>query len=308
MSWHPGSKDYRSPGTYVATSEPIIGNTIAELENLAVSSTAAPSVQQSIQDAFAMGYGYPINAPTTTCEESPIAMPGYGTLGPASEPVYDSYPTYSISDLPQYPPMPQATTFSAYPAPNYQLPQQWPHGRGYAINSQVPQPIPNYPPAQLPAKTMRQSKATLRLTRKGSQELVGMGLYDDKASDFTSSLNSALSVDPNRDALGKGLKLEETWQPPNDDEEEDDDEAYSSDEAEEVEETPPSFMASAPAEAQTAFLPNYGDLSDQSFFFNDDEEYINNDQYANYLAYGQGLSGVQSKPQPSPGLENYLWF
>lgn len=312
MSWHPGSKDYRSPGTYVPTTEPAIGNTIAELENLAVSRTPASSVQQSIQAAFAMGYGYPVNAPTTTYEESPTAIPGYGTLGPASEPIYDSYPTYSISDLPQYPPLPQVIPYGAYPAASYQLPPQWSNGQDYAVNSQVPRAIPNCFPAQGPINTTRHSKSTHQVTRKRSQELVGMGLYDDKASDFMSSLSSVVSEGSNRDSLGKGLKLEETWQPPNedddDDDEEDDDEGYSSDDAEEVEEGPPSFMASAPTEAQTAFYPAYGDLSNQSFLFNDDDEYHNNDQYAEYLAYGQGLSGVQPKPQQDLGMENYLWF
>lgn len=308
MSWHPSSKDYGSPDTYVSSSEPAIGNTIAGLENLAVSSTSASCVQQSIQDAFAMGYGYPIDAPTTSYEESSTTTSGYGTLGQASEPVYNSYPTYCISDLPQFPPMPQATTYHANPAPSYQLPQQWPNGQDYTVNSQMHQAIPNYFPAQGPVNTTRQSKSISRVTRKRSQELVGMGLYDDKASDFMSSINPAVGQDPNRESLGKGLKLEETWQPPDEDDEEDDDEAYSSDDAEEVEEDPPSFMASAPTEAQTAFYPAYGDLSNQSFFFNDDDEYINNDQYADYLAYGQGLSGVQPKPQQNLGMENYLWF
>jgi hypothetical protein len=307
VSWHPGSKDYRSPGTYVSTSGPAMGNPIAGIENLTVSNTADFSAQQSIQDAFAMGYGFPVSAPTATYDMLPTAIPGYGTLGPASEPAYDSYPTYSISDRPHRPPIPQATPYDAYPASSYQLPQQWSSGQSHAVNSQIPQAIPSHYSAQGPVPTLRQSKTTTRVTRKRSQELVGMGLYDDKASDFVSSLNSAVGENSNRDSLGKGLKLEETWQPPNEDEEEDDDEAYSSDEAEEVEESPPTCMASVPAEAQTSFYPAYGDLSNQSFFFNDDHEYLN-DPYAEYLAFGQGLSGVQPKPQQHPGMENYLWF
>lgn len=312
MSWHPGSKDYRSPGTSISTTEPAIGNTIAELENLAVSSTVASSVQQSIQDAFDMGYVYPVNAPTTTYQQSPTTIPGYGTLGPASEPAYDSYPTYSVSDVPQYPPMPQVATYDAYPAASYRLPPQWPNGQDYAGISQMPQALSTYFPAQGAVNTTRQSKSTPRVTRKRSQELVGMGLYDDKASDFMSSLSSVVSEDPNREPPGKGLKLEETWQPPNEaedeaeDEEEDD--VYSSDDAEEVEEGPPSFTKSASTETQTAFYPAYGDLSNQSFFFNDDEDYSNNDQYADYLAYGQGLSAAQLKPPQNLGMENYLWF
>lgn len=123
-----------------------------------------------------------------------------------------------------------------------------------------------------------------------------------------SGLGTAVSEDVAQDSMGKGLKLEETWQPPNEDEEEADDEGYSTDEAEEVEETPPTIMASSPAEAQTAVYPTYADMSNQSFFFNDDDEYTNEAQYANYLAYGQPLPGSQPKPHSNPRMENYLWL
>lgn len=290
-----------------------MGNTIVGLENLAVSGTPASAVQQSIQDAFSMGYGHPINAPTTKYETSPPALPGYGTISPATELAYDSYPTYSISDVPQYPPIPQVTTCDPYPATDYHLQQQWSqYGPNNFINSQIPQHASDYLPAQVPVDNARQSKArnAPRLSRKRSKELVGMGLYDDKTSNFMSSLNSAVSEDPNRDSVGKGLKLEETWQPPNEDEddEDEDDEAYSTDEAEEVEEAPTSVIASASAEAQTVFYPRYGDLSNQSFFFNDDDEYMNDNHFTNYLAYEQGLEAVQAKPPLNPGMENYLWF
>lgn len=63
--------------------------------------------------------------------------------------------------------------------------------------------------------------------------LVGMGLYDapDKyeadpgLNNYRSSLSSLLGGAPKlQDSPGKGLKLEETWQPPESDDEEDEDE------------------------------------------------------------------------------------
>ncbi len=139
--------------------------------------------------------------------------------------------------------------------------------------------------------------------------LSGIGLYDDKVPNFI----SGTSGNPNRDSLGKGLKLEETWQPPKDEEEKDDDDddeddeegSYSTDEAEEIEEDPP-IMATAPQQAQTAFYPPYGDLSQQSFFFSndDDDPYTEEaNQYTNYLALGQ----AQPKPQDLVTTGNFLW-
>lgn len=149
-------------------------------------------------------------------------------------------------------------------------------------------------------------KAAPQVSKRANKVLSGIGLYDDKTPDFASDT----SGDPNRDSMGKGLKLEETWQPSkdddeNDDEDEDEDEdegSYSTDEAEEIEEDS-STMAPAPHHAPTAFYPTYGDLSNQSFFFsNDDDPYTGEDQYANYLAFGQ----AQSKPQ-DPATGNFLW-
>lgn len=288
--------------------EPAVGTTIAGLEGLAVSGTPDYSAQRSIQDAFAMGCGIPMKAATTTHDESPGALAGYGTFDSTAEVGYDSYPIYSISDPPHQPYAPQATAFTAYPTSTYQASQHWPlYGQGYPIDSQIPQNIPSYAPTQGPTSTARQPKASPKLVRRKSKELVGMGLYDDRVTDCTSP---TISENPNRDSLGKGLKLEETWQPPNEEDgDEDDDKAYSTDEAEdaEEEEAPLSFMTSGPTEAQTAVYPTYGDLSNQSFFFNDDDEYHDN-QYTNIMAYGQGFSGIPPKAQANPATENYLWL
>ncbi|KAL8743716.1 MAG: hypothetical protein Q9190_003963 [Brigantiaea leucoxantha] len=123
-----------------------------------------------------------------------------------------------------------------------------------------------------------------QITKQRSKELVGMGLYDGPDRDCLSKLDSSpeqlglLLAEPQ----GKGLKLEETWQPPKntgaeaeeeEEEEEDDDdeeEGYSTDEAED--DLPP---APAAAETQPTFIPTYADLSNQSFYFDGDDTYIN---------------------------------
>lgn len=98
------------------------------------------------------------------------------------------------------------------------------------------------------------------------KELVGMGLYD--SPDPTSTWGSLV------EATGKGLKLEETWQPP-EDEEDDDDEDDASSEGSMEEPSPP--LPPPNSQSQQLQLPVHvkahtpGSLEGQSFFFDDDE-------------------------------------
>ena len=96
------------------------------------------------------------------------------------------------------------------------------------------------------------------------KELVGMGLYD--APDPTSTWGGLV------EATGKGLKLEETWQPP---EAEDDDEDDASSEGSMEEPSPP--LPAADPQSQQLQLPVHvkaetpGSMEGQSFFFDDEE-------------------------------------
>ena len=309
MSWHPGSETISTPATQVRTSEPALGNTIAGLQNLAVSGQPASSVQQSIENAFAMGYGIPISKPLTVDEQSPT---GYGDYQPALESTYRPDPSYSSESI--YNPywynafqqyqlsyMPQTATQDMYTPTNYQLPQ-WPETQtSFANDYQVPQAPVDLCQWSSNLGQDLNVRAAPQISKRANKELSGIGLYDDRIPDPT----SGTSNDPNRDSMGKGLKLEETWQPPKDDVENDDDDdegSCSTDEGEEIEEDPP-IMASAPQNAQNAFYPPFRDLSNQSFFFsNDDDPYTGEEQYPNYLAFGQ----AQSKPQ-DPVTGNFLW-
>lgn len=315
MSWHPGSEMISTPASQAPTSEPALGHTIAGLQNLAVSGQPAPSVQQSIGNAFAMGYGIPISTPLTMSEPSPT---GTETYEPAhasmygqetfynSEPIYNPYSYNTLQQIPQsY--VPQPSTQDTYPPANYRLPQ-WPETQSSFANS-LQDPQISAGPRHCSSNPGQKvgAKAAPQMSKRANKVLSGIGLYDDKVPDFL----SGTSGEPNRDSMGKGLKLEETWQPPQDEDEEEEDEdddedeegSYSTDEAEDMEEEPP-MMATAPQTAQTAFYPPYADLSHQSFFFsNDDDLYTGDDgQYPNYLAFGQ----AQPKPE-DPVTGNFLW-
>lgn len=97
-----------------------------------------------------------------------------------------------------------------------------------------------------------------------------MGLYD--APDPTANWGSLV------EATGKGLKLEETWQPPEVEEDEDDDDDDDDDASSEgsMGEPSPPLPATNP-QSQQLQLPVHckaqmsGSMAGQSFFFDDDE-------------------------------------
>jgi hypothetical protein len=98
------------------------------------------------------------------------------------------------------------------------------------------------------------------------EKLVALGLYDLP--------EPSLSWNGLVEATGKGLKLEETWQPPEDDEEEEDEADDTSSEASE-EPSPPlpsvhdinqHLQVPVHVKAQTP-----GSMEGQSFFFDEDE-------------------------------------
>lgn len=97
------------------------------------------------------------------------------------------------------------------------------------------------------------------------KELVGMGLYD--APDPTTTWGGFT------EGTGKGLKLEETWQPPEAEEDDDEDDASSEGS---IEEPSPPLPATNP-QSQQLQLPVHvkaqtpGSMEGQSFFFDDDE-------------------------------------
>ena len=148
-----------------------------------------------------------------------------------------------------------------------------------------------------PSLFMQNTNAS-QITKQRSKELVGMGLYDGPSRKELSTLNRSpdhinhLLTPPQ----GKGLKLEETWQPPQKHDDGEDEENYSTDEAED--DLPP---APAVVEAQSTVIPAYGDLSNQSFFFEHD------DAYTDYLSFDQGLPLCQTKGS-DPSEQNFLWF
>lgn len=175
-------------------------------------------------------------------------------------------------------------------------------------------PMPQYPSTQAFSATLSAPSAPLqpRPVKEQNKELVGMGLYDSPDQDHVSSLlfgddsgchQVCGSLQPPHESVGKGLKLEETWQPPirQDDQDEDDvedeaDEDCSTDEGEE--ELP--YLTGVGE--QQAVLPAYGDLSNRTFFFDDNDE-----NFTNETAFDQTFSFAQHKTL-DPALGAATWI
>jgi hypothetical protein len=167
----------------------------------------------------------------------------------------------------------QAYTHSSFSTPATE-PMPWYLQEWARKNQAQPQHGPaTFLPIQHP--TNEQSSLTVDEDMEDSgKELIGMGLYDlpDTSLDWGS---------PQTEATGKGLKLEETWQPPeeeDDDDDEDDveeddgDDASSEDGDEELPSPPLANQASEQLPASVNMKPQVpNNMEGQSFFFEEDD-------------------------------------
>jgi hypothetical protein len=168
----------------------------------------------------------------------------------------------------------QAPTSSSYSTPTTE-PMPW-YLQEWARRNQeqAQQASTDYLPIQHPTPDQNEDVEDEEMQDSG-KELVGMGLYD--LPDTSMQWGSLQG-----EATGKGLKLEETWQPPEEEDEEDDDEdgegeddgddASSEDAEEEL--TPPSPAQPAPAQLQAPvnMKPQTpSSMEGQSFFFEEDD-------------------------------------
>ncbi|KAH7083942.1 hypothetical protein FB567DRAFT_94965 [Paraphoma chrysanthemicola] len=162
------------------------------------------------------------------------------------------------------------------------VPQHTPSYAHSAINTPTTEPLPWYL-QQWAQKNQNQamlaqqntssdflpiqhpSKQDDDMEEDGGEKLVALGLYDPP--------EPSMSWNGLTESTGKGLKLEETWQPPEEDDDEDDDADDASSEASEE----PSPPLPATHNNQHLQLPVHvksqtpGSMEGQSFFFDDDE-------------------------------------
>ncbi|KAL8987145.1 MAG: hypothetical protein Q9177_003624 [Variospora cf. flavescens] len=294
MTWHPSSyalencpEDFACDDFSAFT--PYTGSQVSSYNNCSnyppqLSTSILPPQAPQAPQATMFGYfpqslnpGYALNYNHGDSLYQPLPNDCSGQLPYQStadlyeiEQVASAFPTTNLSQTSA-----ESTTHSIQHAPSV-----FSHENSFQTPTCPPPPQPSQP------------------RKERSKELVGMGLYDGPGRTELSTLNSSpdhidqLFIAPQ----GKGLRLEETWQPPNEDGDDADEEGSSDEENEEV--LP---LASAQADEQSTFIPTYGDLSNQSFFFDSDDPCVD------YMPLDRGFHIYQPKAF-DPALQNFMWL
>ncbi|KUJ22051.1 uncharacterized protein LY89DRAFT_576569 [Mollisia scopiformis] len=247
MSWHPAS--HLAPQPTYQQSYPL----------------QTPEYQQQLQlfdmpptPAVYSGYASPDSS------FSPLSMPFNGYEQPqCSYPftasTFQSQPQY-LADQPQFitQQTQQIVSQNTNTDPTMYSHFDWNNfaANGFESSSTAPPTPDNFLPIQNPEPAFSAEESIpyepLEDPESGGEELIGMGLYDSPDTVKTSSLDPQLdnyralmmshlmgSGHRKTESTGKGLKLEETWEPPaSDDEDADDEEQDGEGEDEEVEEAP----------------------------------------------------------------------
>ena len=185
-------------------------------------------------------------------------------------------------------------SYFTQPYPQYSSLTQ-PSSEGYAVFSPIQYPASawtstlstfstNTAPATpdfVPLQALSREDRPSPLPRKDSNELIGMGLYDgpdrhswslDSIMDGTTSLLTERPL-----SMGKGLKLEETWEPPEEDDsdseeqdEEDDEQTQVAGSTEADNSKPQPAQQSAAANEQLPIQMPTINMMNHSFFFDRD--------------------------------------
>ena len=272
-----------------------MGSAISGFENLAVTNSSHPTAQQSIHNAFAIGYG---NSAGTGPLYPQFNLPQNPTSGPNLQHTHHSYPSNAYNE-----PFPSQFT-QTYPSSACSI-NQWPSSTNLSMDPEAALAPTDLEPRLEYDLEYLQTKELPDTPPHGGEELVGIGLYDNTDNGRMSTRPIEARNVPRMMTGGKDLKLEEMWQPPphNDDEEDEE----SSDDIEEAEEIP----EADPQRAAAVYPTTYSDLSNQSFLLMDEIESLpDNDQYNDYHIFNndiQGLNVSMEKPQPAE-LGNALWF
>jgi len=191
-----------------------------------------------------------------------------------------------------------------YSSPVYTC-QNWSGFPGAAAIDITAPPTPDFLPIQHPPNALTEPGYGRTAPKKSSRELVGMGLYDDPEDSSTlHSVGKPLQLLPRPQALaysqhqsvGKGLKLEETWQPPLEEDLEQADESYSSDGSDE--ELP---QATAFQSTHQLPAPAASDLSNHTFYFESD------DTYDGRMFFNETMSAIDSKAQGA-AFDPFAWL
>ena len=249
----------------------------AGYQTMAVHGLPTPMTQPDFNTEAPIDQYFSLDGSSVSYQQQPMPYNQYNSTGLSLDTTYQSALPFGPQYYMQYPSMPLAQASSTTSAIGYPT-QAWAESLRPFPTHTAP-PSPDFLPIQNPMDVWDGSLGPVNpLPRKQSKELVGMGLYDqpDRTSFSMGSINESYvgsyGIDPQQ---GKGLKLEETWEPPEEDKESDDEEEVQDEEnaSSAEEEVSPIAMPMDVKQEEQLYL-TYPDLSNQSFFFEDDDGYF----------------------------------
>ena len=220
MSWHPSPHNLQHPGfsTPYPYNHPRY-STMTDQQSLATEELATPVMPPSMEDGSVPAY-IGLDGSYGICPSSAMDVYNEHPEGFNLDTIYDSCLDFSTHAKPQ------TMSYDEYqpPPPPPCATQMWTDSLANFPSYTNP-PTPDFLPIQHPTDAWTEASeepARIQPVRKQSMELVGMGLYDSPSSGVAGSGMAGLpqyasEEGSQRASLGKGLKLEETWQPPEDD-------------------------------------------------------------------------------------------
>ncbi|MCJ1290774.1 hypothetical protein MMC34_002316 [Xylographa carneopallida] len=306
VSWHPSSvginrSSVRATSARTSSYEPQPRNSMMGYQTVAMNGLPTPMIQPDLNANFPVDPFFSLDGSCIPYQQQIPQHPqlpmtirqGYDPAGLSLDTSYQSYipsdPTYHL----EFPTIPLSGDYPTCSPMSYAT-QTWAESLS-AFPTYTAPPTPDFLPIQNPSDTWQGAPLAAVppcLTKPRSKELVGMGLYDTPDR-HSFSLDSApdihmgsFSADPHHESLGKGLKLEETWQPPAEEEEDDDNEEEEADSCSDEEDKEQEVEDPSPVRAREQLWQGdamgakvydnvgrqaYGDMSDRSFFFDADE-------------------------------------
>jgi hypothetical protein len=311
LSWHPAATAQPSPlqpSLYpMVTSCSWQEQPLPTYQTVSYNGMPTPMVQPDLSNDIPIDSFYNLNDYAIPCQQ---------TDGPTSEPMYlcssGNGATAMYQQSQAYPNLyPYQFTNAYVPTSMDQMnpTQNWLNNQPPTLSYTAP-PTPDFLPIQFPASGAASDVDIPPLPTKENKELRSLGLYDAPEQDNSSWLGGNAGMDLLQAKTGKGLKLEETWEPPEEseeEEEEEEEEEGGEDDAEgDAEDEETAQKAEVPGQQQTTTYdsaPNHSmDMSNQSFLFDHDGSVDAG------MVYGfQQAPMMQQMPQLMP-TSTYGWL
>ena len=291
VSWHPSSVSVHRASACSSSYYPPSRQSIAECQDMTANHHSHPMPQSYMGSNNPMDQRSSMDGSMFSYQSSAMGLFENNSVGYDLDTSYRSCVGFDSTRQEQFPNIPPAAHNPNLSNVDYST-QTWAESLS-TFPSYTNPPTPEFLPIQFPGDAWHglMGNVNTHLPKKQSKELVGMGLYDSpNRENFEpgAAINQSFGGRPVHSPLestGKGLKLEETWQPPeegdasevDEEEQEDDDDCQN---------LPTDANHTTQLGPEVVAHLTYSNLSDQSFFFDNDEMYYDS------IAVNQGIPGM----------------